>query len=93
MRQAWEAVPIAIYIMRKIWYTKRMIIKNDRKSYASDLTDSQWAEIKKLFPKAGNKSKWEKRELVNAVLYLVENGYKWRNLPHDFPPHTTVYNF
>ncbi len=79
--------------MRKIWYTRKMIIKNERKSYASDLTDSQWAEIKELFPKAGNKSKWEKRELVNAVLYLVENGCKWRNLPHDFPPHTTVSNF
>ncbi len=70
-----------------------MIIKNERKSYASDLTDSQWTEIKELFPKTGNKSKWEKRELVNAVLYLVENGCKWRNLPHDFPPHTTVSNF
>ena len=31
--------------------------------------------------------------MVNAVLYLVENGCKWRNLPHDFPPHTTVSNF
>ena len=34
-----------------------------------------------------------KRELVNAVLYLVDNGCKWRNLPHDFPPYTTVSNF
>ena len=46
-----------------------------------------------MFPKAGNKSKWEKRELVNAVLYLVENGCRRRNLPHDVPPHTTVSNF
>ena len=30
---------------------------------------------------------------INAVLYLLENGCKWRNLPHDFPPHTTVSNF
>ncbi|MBR0287627.1 MAG: transposase [Selenomonadaceae bacterium] len=30
--------------------------------------------------------KWEKRELVNAVLYLVKTGCQWRNLPHDFPP-------
>ncbi len=63
-----------------------MIIKNERKHYASDLTDSQWAIIAPLFPPAGHKSKWEKRELVDAVLYLVENGCKWRNLPHDFPP-------
>ena len=37
--------------------------------------------------------KWEKRELVNAVLYFVDNGCKWRNLPHDFPPYTAVANF
>ena len=32
-------------------------------------------------------------ELVDAVLYFVGNGCKWRDLPHDFPPHTTVANF
>ena len=61
--------------------------------YASDLSDSQWAIIEPLFPRAGNRSKWEKRELVDAVLYFVDNGCKWRNLPHDFPPYTTVANF
>ena len=70
-----------------------MIQKNERRGYASDLSDSQWAIIKPLFPRAGNRSKWEKRELVDAVLYFVDNGCKWRNLPHDFPPYTTVANF
>ena len=37
-----------------------MIIKNERKKYASDLTDRQWEIIKSSLPKAGNKSKWEK---------------------------------
>jgi len=83
-----EVVPIS-----RICYNEDMIIKNERKKYASDLTDSQWEMIAPFFPLAGNKSKWEKRELVNAVLYLVNNGCKWRNLPHDFPPHTTVFNF
>jgi len=70
-----------------------MIEKNKRKHYASDLSDSQWAIIAPLFSPAGNKSKWEKRELVDAVWYLVDNGCKWRNLPHDFPSYTTVANF
>ena len=52
--------------------------------YTSDLTDAQWEQIKDYFP-AGNKSKYEKRELVNAVLYLVKTGCQWRNLPKDFP--------
>ena len=70
-----------------------MIQKNERRRYASDLSDNQWAIIEPLFPRAGNRSKWEKRELVDAVLYFVDNGCKWRNLPHDFPPCTTVANF
>ena len=70
-----------------------MIQRNERRKYASDLSDSQWAMIKPLFPRAGNRSKREKRELVDAVLYFVDNGCKWRNLPHDFPPYTTVANF
>ena len=70
-----------------------MIQKNEKRSYASDLSDSQWAVIEALFPRAVNRSKWEKRELVNAVLYFVDNGCKWRNLSHDFPPYTTVSNF
>ena len=39
------------------------------------------------------KYKWEKRELVDAVLYLVKTGCQWRNLPHDFPPVFTVHSF
>ena len=57
------------------------------------MSDNQWAIIKPLLPAAGNRSKWEKRELIDAVLYFVDNGCKWRNLPHDFPPYTTVANF
>ena len=39
--------------------------------YTSDLTDAQSAQIKEYFP-TDNKSKYEKRELVNAVLHLVK---------------------
>ena len=70
-----------------------MIIENKRKVYDTDLTDKQWEMIEPLMWKSGNKSKWEKRELINAVLYLVDSGCKWRQLPHDFPPYTTVLNF
>ena len=37
--------------------------------------------------------KWSKRELTNAVLYLVDSGSKWRQLQHDFPPYSTVHSF
>ena len=43
-----------------------MIQKKERRRYASGLGDSRWALIEPLFPLAGNRSKWEKRELADA---------------------------
>lgn len=28
---------------------------------------------------------------MNAILYIDRTGIPWRDLPHDFPPHQTVY--
>ena len=64
----------------------------NRKKYSTDLTDKQWAEIESLFV-GMREYKYSKRELLNAVLYLIDNGCKWRNLPHDFPAWQTVYSF
>ena len=61
-------------------------------NYESDLTDKQWEAIKEFFP-SGNKSKYHKRSLVEAVLYIVKTGCQWRMLPHDYPPHDTVWSF
>ena len=63
-----------------------------RESYPSDLTDEQWEEIAPLYTGMRNCT-WSKRELTDAVLYLVDSGCKWRQLPHDFPPYSTVHSF
>ena len=64
----------------------------ERQSYPTDLTGKQWETIERLF--TGMRTyKWSKRELTNAVLYLVDSGCKWRQLPHDFPPYSTVHSF
>ena len=31
--------------------------------------------------------------MTDAVLYFVDSGCKWRQLPHDFPPYSTVHSF
>ena len=64
----------------------------ERQSYPTDLTDKQWETIEPLFTKMRT-YKWSKRELTNAVLYLVDSGCKWRQLPHDFPLYSTVHSF
>ena len=64
----------------------------DRKPYPTDMTDAQWSSICPLFDDT-RIYKWSKRELVNAVFYLVDSGCKWRQLPHEFPPYSTVHSF
>ena len=33
------------------------------------------------------------REVLNAIFYLLRTGCSWEMLPHDFPPHQTVYGY
>ena len=67
-----------------------------RKHYTSDLTDAQWALIEPLIPpqrSGGDKRTANMREVVNAILYLNKNGCTWRDLPGEFPPHPTVFDY
>jgi len=67
-----------------------------RQSYPSDLTDTQWNQLKELIPspKEGPQEvKYERREIVNAILYQNRTGCQWRYLPHDFPPWSIVKHY
>jgi transposase len=62
--------------------------------YPSDLTDDECALVEPLLPPAGSGGRPEKhprRDIVDAVLYVVRTGCAWRQLPADFPPWQTVY--
>ena len=68
--------------------------------YPSDTTDAQWALIDRLLPdpawlagKGGRPETHCRRAIVDAIFYVVDNGIKWRALPGDFPPWSTVYNY
>lgn len=68
--------------------------------YPSDTTNAQWAVLDRLLPEpawlagAGGRPEVHcRREIVDAIFYLVDNGNKWRALPADFPPWSTVYNY
>ena len=61
-----------------------------RKVYQTDLVEKEWEIIQSLF--SSHKSKHSKREIVNAIFYILRAGCSWRLLPHDFPPWQTVYS-
>ena len=65
-------------------------------SYASDVTDREWALIAPLLPLArtgGRPRTTCLRRVVNAIFYLLQAGCQWRMLPRDFPPRSTVYGY
>ena len=67
--------------------------RGKRRTYPSDLTNPQWALIEPMIPDAvpgGRPRCAPKREIVEAILYLLRAGCGWRLLPHDFPPWQTV---
>ena len=63
--------------------------------YSTDLTAKQWSLIEPIFKsnKGRHLAEHNKRDLVNAVLYLNKTGCQWRLLPNDFPQHDTVWSF
>jgi transposase len=64
--------------------------------YPSDTTDSEWAIIAGMIPPAkrgGRKREVDTREVVNALLYVLETGCPWGHLPKDLPPKSTVYDY
>jgi transposase len=68
----------------------------DPRRYDTDVTDEQWAWLEGLLPppsKDGPKERHPRREIVNAILYVVRTGCAWRHLPSDFPPWQTVFRY
>jgi len=68
----------------------------DRKAYSTDLTDDQWSLIERFMParkKQGKPRQVDLREVVNAILYISRTGCQWRNLPHDLPAKSTVWDY
>src|SRR5687767_2105966 len=55
----------------------------------TDLTDAEWAILEPLVPPSqpgGRPPAHARRELINAMLYVLRGGLAWRSMPHDLPP-------
>jgi len=61
-------------------------------NYITNVSDSQWQIISKYLDIDRNR-KYDLREILNAILYVVKTGCQWRMLPGDFAPWETVYYY
>jgi transposase len=60
------------------------------------VTDTEWLILAPFLPApcpCGCPRKWEMREIVNAIFYVLRGGIAWRLLPKDFPPASTAYRW
>ncbi|WP_408405170.1 transposase [Paraburkholderia sediminicola] len=58
------------------------------------LSDSNWEHVKHLFPDPvakGGRPRRDDRDVLNAILWVLNTGERWHRLPSDFPPQQTCY--
>lgn len=75
----------------------------DRRAYPCDISDARWALIEPTLSAwqqaridrrpTSEPARTDMREIFNAILYVNRTGIAWKYLPHDFPPHSTVYYY
>lgn len=66
------------------------------KAYSSNLTRDQFELLESLIPPAkpgGRPRTVDMWAVLNAILYVVVQGCKWRDIPGDLPPWSTAYTY
>ena len=56
-----------------------------------EITYEQYKQIEDYFPTQRGNVKNDNLQVLNAILYVVENGCKWRGLPERFGRWHTIY--
>jgi len=56
-----------------------------------DITSEQFERIAPYLPRQRGNVSMSNHQVVNAILYITENGCKWRALPKSYGNWHTVY--
>lgn len=58
------------------------------------LTDAQWAVLADLFPppKATGRPPRNRRDMVDAIFWILRTGAAWRDLPEEYGPWATAWD-
>ena len=56
-----------------------------------EITKGQFARISPYLPRQRGNVSMSNRQVVNAILYVTENGCKWRALPKSYGNWHTIY--
>src|SRR3712207_7147030 len=66
--------------------------------YETSLSDRQWAVIAPLLPvrdprQGGRPLKYDRRLILDTILYVLRTGCAWRHVPHDLAPWDAAYRW
>lgn len=62
-----------------------------------NLTNKQWEKVKPLIPENprradGRGRPWrDNREVLNGILWVLQSGSRWKDLPDKYPPYQTCH--
>lgn len=78
---------------RRYGYGPRHRRENLNIRYSSSLTEVEWELVHDLFENdgPGRPPVHGRREMLDAICYVVRSGCAWRMLPQEFPKWQTVY--
>jgi putative transposase len=66
-----------------------------KRLYTSDIGDREWEIIQPLLPLKmegpGRPIELDMRQVVNAIFYVVRTGCQWKNVPKEYPNHSSVF--
>jgi len=68
----------------------------DRPAYPSDISREQFEPLRGMLEAARRKTRPRKHDLYDvfcAILYFLNTGSTWRNMPPGFPPWRTVHEY
>ena len=74
----------------------RLSYERQSSRYASDLSDAEWELVEPHLPPPRKGRRYpapERRDVLDAILYVLTTGCQWRQLPKDFPPKSTVHRY
>ncbi len=56
-----------------------------------EITEAQYSRIEPILPRQRGNVSMSNLNVLNAILYVAEQGCKWRGLPHRFGNWHTIY--
>ena len=56
------------------------------------LSEAQMRRIEPYFPLSHGIPRVDYRRVISGIVFVIKNGLRWRDAPHNYGPHKTIYN-